>query len=334
MAMNKPLALALTAFFIFAAAALFPTAAQNATVSLLATYGVQIDYNGRILTGDAAPFIVNGRTYVPLRLLMDNFGDKTIAWDAATQKVLISSRLGPMDDMYMQQITLRNLQITDLENRIKTLEAENAKLKGAQDDLAYLEDQMEDLSDELMDHYEDYDGKSFTITVTGNTERIELVVSTRETSWDDFTETEQKDFMKKICNDIWDEFGKATITGFIEDSHDTLAQFKVEPEKSITIIAALDLPELQTELNEDYGNYNAMTIVITLTGNEDKVVMTMTVDDAQWNALTTSAKEDLLDDINDDIWYVLEEADISGTVKDGSTTLSTYHVEADEQVDL
>lgn len=330
--MKKSILLALAVFF--ALSLNLPTAAQGRTMNIPATYGVQIDYNGQILTSSPAPFIVNGSTYVPLRMLMETFGDKNITWDGSSQKVLISSRLGPMDDMYMQQITLRNLQITDLENRIKTLEAENAKLKGAQDDAAYLEGQMEDLSDELMDHYEEYDGKDFTITVSGTTGRIELVVDTKESSWDDFTETEQKEFMKKICNDIWDEFSKATITGFIEDSHDTLAQFKVEPDKSITIVAALDLPELQTELNEDYGNFNAMTIAITLTGNEDKIVMTMTVDDAQWNALTTTAKEDLLDDINSDIWYVLEDADISGTVKDGSTTLTTYHVEADDRVDL
>lgn len=331
--MKKLLALALMALTVLSAVSL-PASAQGNAKNILATYGVQIDYNGRILTGDPAPFIVNGYTYVPLRMVMDNFGDKNIAWDGASQKVLISSRLGPMDDMYMQQITLKNLEITALQNQNKLLVAENAKLKGAQNDLDYVEGQLEDLSEDLTEKYEDYDHKDFTLTITGNEKRIELVVETRESSWDDFTETEQEEFMEAICDDIWEDYSKATITGFIEDNSDTLAQFKVEPDKGVSLTASLDIAELQTDLNDEYGNFNAMTLSITVTGNEDRITMTLTVDDAQWTPLTTAAREDLLDDINRDIWYVLKEADIAGTVKDGSTTLNTYHVEAKDKVDL
>ncbi len=331
--MKKPLILTLIVALVFAAVVL-PASALGTAKSILATYGVQIDYNGRILTGSPAPFIVNGSTYVPLRMLMETFGDKNITWDAASQKVMISSRLGPMDNMYMQQITLQNLEITNLQTQNKQLAAENAKLKNAQNDVDYIEGELEDLSDDLTKLYEDYDGKDFTLTVTGNEQRIELVVDADEHDWDNFTEAEQEDFMEAVCDDIWEDFSKAVITGFIEDNSDTLAQFKVEPDKSVNLVAALDISEIEADLNDDYGDYNSMSIDITLSGNEDKITMAMTVKGTQWNALTTTVKEDLLDDINGDIWYVLEDADINGTIKDGSTTLNSYHVESDDRVDL
>jgi len=50
--------------------------------------GVKIVYNGNELTADKSPYIINDTTYIPLRMLMENFG-KNVFWDSINYRVVI-----------------------------------------------------------------------------------------------------------------------------------------------------------------------------------------------------------------------------------------------------
>jgi|GEM_PF-1846005 len=92
-------------------ASVFSVLAATGTVSLEATYrDIQIFVNGTKQTPTdvngniVEPFIVNGTTYLPVRAISEAL-DKTVAWDAATNSVLITDKKGgqperPSDNGY------------------------------------------------------------------------------------------------------------------------------------------------------------------------------------------------------------------------------------------
>ena len=58
------------------------------SVAALAENEVTVNFNGEKMEFDAAPFIENDRTLVPMRALFEAVGAK-VTWDASTQTVLV-----------------------------------------------------------------------------------------------------------------------------------------------------------------------------------------------------------------------------------------------------
>jgi len=87
-----------------------------------------------------------------------------------------------------------------------------------------------------------------------------------------------------------------------------------------------DIWDLEDQLNDDYGDYRDMEWDITLDGDEDDVEVEIEIDlddyDRDWDRLSTSKKERLIEDICDDILAEYEDAEISGTVSDSSRSSS------------
>ncbi len=199
--------LAVISILIFTS--IFASAASTKKM-LEAYYGVKIQYNGNILTSTNQPFIVNGSTYVPLRMIMDSFGDKSVQWDAANQKVIIANSTSNMEAVYMQQIIDRNKQIDDLKAQIVTLKDDNAYLK---DQINNPDLDIDDLEDDLDDKYEDYDDKNISISLDGDKDKVELTVKIDKSDWDDFSDNQKESFLDKVCEDIWDEADDAEVEG-------------------------------------------------------------------------------------------------------------------------
>lgn len=59
--------------------------------------GVLIEVNGEILQTENEPFIHEGRTYLPLRAVVEALGG-TVAWDATTNKVIVKGKVAATPD--------------------------------------------------------------------------------------------------------------------------------------------------------------------------------------------------------------------------------------------
>lgn len=304
--------------------------ASAATVEqyLKASYGVQILYNNQVLSSTAKPFIVNGTTYVPLRMLMESFGDKQISWDGATSRVIITSGVSQTEAMYMQQITSRNAQITELQNKVKSLEAQ---LATAQSNAS--SGDIDDLEDELNDDYEDFEDLDLSITLSGDKDEIALKISVDESDWDTLSMSEKEDFLQDVCDDIWDEFGDADIDGSVKDGSKALDSFDVEADDDVSL-SDLDLDDLEDALNDDYADYENLDFDFTLSGDDDEITVKVDIDETDWEDLTEAEQLELLQDVADDIWDEAEDADLTFSIKDGSSTIDTINVDAGDDVEL
>lgn len=311
-----------------------PVAAAGTKKALEAYYDVQIEYNSQALNSDTAPFIVDGTTYVPLRMLMNTFGDKQITWDNANRKVVITGTTSQSEQMYNQQITSRNTQITQLQTELAALKAERDSLLDELDDLEDEDLDLDDLEDDLNDDYGDYDDYSIDITIGGDEDDIEVDVDIDNSDWDTLTATEQESLLQHICDDIWNEAEDADITGTITDGSTELGTFTAEAGEDVEADADTDLSDLEDTLNDDYSDYDDITLDISLDGDSDDIELVIEVDEDEWDTLTTTEAESLLQNICDDIWDEYEDASIDGSIEDGSTSLDSFSVDADDDLEL
>lgn len=326
--MKHRIALIALTLILIATLAAPPTLAASTEKYVKAAYGVQILYNNQVLSSTKQPFIVDGTTYVPLRMLMDSFGDKQISWDNASGRVVIASSTSQMEAMYMQQISSRNAQITELQNKIKTLETQLAAAKEAADAV-----DVDDLEDDLNDDYENAESLNLSVALSGDNEEITLKITVDDAKWDALTITKKEGLLQDICDDIWDKAEDAKVTGTIKDGSTTLDSFTVKADADVTLVD-LDLDDLEDELQDDYGDYENFDFDYTLSGDADKITVKIDIDQDDWDDLSTSEKEELLQDICDDLWDEAEDADIAFSIKDGSTTIKTLTVDAGEDVNL
>lgn len=306
-----------------------PAAALTTAKTLQAYYGVKILYNNQVLSGTNQPFIVNGTTYVPLRMLMETFGDKQIAWDGVNNQVIINSSISQLEQQYMQQILSRNKQIEDLEAQVKKLELDNDYLIKEADALD-LEDLENDLDDYYRDYYEDLD---LSVSLSGDKDRITLTLKVDEIDWEDLLVREKERLLQRICDDIWDVAKNADIRGKVKDGSDILSSFSVEADESINL-DEIDIDVLDQYLDDQYGDWSTLDPGIDVTGDTDEIVLTVTVDETKWDGFTNSQQESLIQDICDDIWDEAEDADISVKIKAGDSTLESFKLNPGDDVNF
>lgn len=239
---KKRLSLVLAVTLVFSLCILSAANADTGRVSenVLVYRGVSVQYNGHVLTADQQPYIINNVTYVPLRLLMNNFG-KDISYDNAANKVVIK------DKPAVDTSTIADLkeQIAELEKENAALKKENASLTTKNTSLtnriAALEDddnELTDIEDDLMDDYEDAGDDYFNdddievdISVDGDEDDIEFEISldfSDSDNYDDLTDVSTANFkslMKAVFSDVEKmiedtDYEDADITGYVIDDND------------------------------------------------------------------------------------------------------------------
>lgn len=239
---KKRLSLILVVTMVFSVCVFSAANADTGRVSenVQAYRGVSVQYNGQLLTADQQPYIINNVTYVPLRLLMNNFG-KDISYDNSANKVIIK------DKTSADAATIADLkaQIAKLEKENAELKSENASLTTKNTSLtnriAALEDddnELTDMEDDLMDDYEDagddyFDDKDIEvdISVDGDEDDVEFEISldfSDSDKYDDLTDVSTSNFkslMKAVYSDMEEmiedtDYEDADITGYIEDDSD------------------------------------------------------------------------------------------------------------------
>lgn len=187
-----------------------------------ATYNnVKVKHNGYEVPTTTEPFIVNGTTYIPIRMMADVF-NKNIDWDQATYTVSVTDRDDPTFSTLKSQLASKDATIADLERELRDAKDDLAK----KNDKNSYKDDLDDLEDKIQEKYGDWEDIDWDITLYGDEDDIEITIEFSmdddEDLFEELDEDDLEDFVTKICKMVWndDTFEDADITGTITDSDD------------------------------------------------------------------------------------------------------------------
>ena len=329
---KKTIMLTLAALLIIMSVASAGFASQNKKMLEAWYMNIKIRSNGQEVFTDTAPFIVDGTTYVPVRM-MANIFNKDIEWDPVNYIISVKDKPGSDLNYLNMQLYMKDNEIKYLEDKIKKLEE---KSSGSD---------MDGLEDELNDDYDKYKNVNFDITLSGSekdmTVKIEFDYKKDKTAWNKLTTKNIESYLQGICDDILDEFPKADIEGYFRDSSKTtsgkLYQFTITSKGKVSLDDDdyddddVDLRDLEDELNDIFYDYfDDFKVEIELEGDEDDITFFVYMDynryDDEWDDLRDRDIEYFMEDIYCEIEDVFNKADIAGYVYDwdGTTRLVRY----------
>lgn len=291
--------------------------ASSAVKKVDAQYkNIKIINNSEEVTIDpkAEPFLLNGVTYIPLRMLGELY-NKNVQWNGVSNTIMIKDITPPISQGTVNALTA---QIKAKDTQIAQLQAEITKLKESQK-AGNIDDLEKQLNDDYYDYYDDLD--DVEITLSGDKNKIDARIDVNTKDWNSLTSSEKTKFLQAITDDILDEFEDADIKGTIKDadsSSNQLASFTIDSSDKVRLTTSTtDLGDLEDDLNDDYYDTDGIDdIDISLDGDEDDIDLTVEVNGDDWDDLDDDDKLDFLQDIVDDILYEFEDAEIDGTVED------------------
>lgn len=209
---------------------LIPTSSQAATgtKNLQAKYNnIKVIYNGAAVPTTIEPFIVNGTTYIPLRMMADVFS-KDVAWDGTKYTITVKDKA---NSQHANELAARDAQIRSLQNTIDSLNKEISDLKNGKknnnnkksDDI---QDALDDLEKDLNSEYDDYESLEWDISLSGDEDDIDVEIAIDlddyKDEFEDLSQSDLENLVENIIKDIWDDndFEDADIKGEIVDSSD------------------------------------------------------------------------------------------------------------------
>jgi hypothetical protein len=292
---------------------------------------IKIINNSQEVTIDpkAEPFLLNGVTYIPLRMLGELY-NKNVQWNGTSNTIMIKDITTPISQT---TVDILNAQIKAKDTQIAQLQAEINKLKESQK-VGNLDDLEDQLNDDYYDYYDDLD--DVEITLSGDKDDIDIRIDVNAMDWNLLSSSEKTNFLQDIIDDIFDEFEDADLTGTIKDADNSkqLATFDTDSQDKVKLTAvASDIEDLEDELNDDYYDTDGIDdIYISLDGDEDDIDLTIEVNVDDWDDLDEDDKLDFLQDIVDDILYEFEDAEIDGTIEDedNGDRLDTFYADGSD----
>jgi TolA-binding protein len=297
---------------------------------------IRIFSNGQQVTGDKQPMLVNGTTYVPLRML-GNIFNKNVAWDNNAYAVLLTDKPDSSAQKYQEQIkqleaTVSQLkaQLADRDGQIIVLKAQIAAMQAKEEEVT----DIDDLEDQLNEDYGEYEDIEFDITLSGDeddvTVKIEVDLDDYQDEWDALDSDDIESYLQDIVDDILSEYEDADIEGYIEDvaGDEELVSFTVDSRGNVDMeFAAADLDDLENELEDYYldyfeDDYGFEFDSIVLEGDKDEITFTVYLDydyyESEWGDVSDSEIDDFMAEIYDDIADEYEDADIYGYIIDSN----------------
>lgn len=292
--------------------------AADTVANLKAYYrNIKVFKNGAQVQFSSEPFIVDGTTYVPLRDISQML-DKDVTWDGTSYNIGINDRPGFNPNELYNQVISQQQTITQLEAKIKTLEAGSGNTSNITS--------IKEMEKYLNKEYGIYKKIYFDIDLseTKSKIKVEIFVDLDEdySRWNDLTSKEIESYLQDIVDDISDAFPDQTISGYIEDSADDeeLLSFtvsskgKVSTSKYSSSSSSSDIDDMEYDLDKAYAGKNGIESV-ELYKSGSKLYLTLYVDKSDWNYLSYSKQDGILEDMYDDIRYYFDET-IDGEIVD------------------
>lgn len=303
---------------------------------------IKLVVNGQVLQTAEEPFIINGRTYVPLRVVGEALG-AWVDWNENTSVVTIAGRSGNTAALEAQ-LQQKDIQIAQLQQQLE----EAKKGSSTSGTLASLE---KDLN---RDYAKLKKVGIDDISLSGDKDDVDLEIEVDlddyEKDWKSLTDKDIKGWVEDICEEIQDYYSDDTyVTGEIIDidSNSTLVTFNKKGTKSLSITykdskfrKGGKLSDLQADLEEDYDELGDVEIEdIILYGDEDDVDVEIEVDlddyGSEWEDLSDKDIERWLEDICDDIQdFYSEDTEITGEIWDADSGAILVEFDKDGDDDL
>ena len=316
----------LTVVLVLAVAAGVSAATGTKSVSAIFR-NIKIVADDKVIQTESEPFIVNGRTFVPLRAISEALG-AWVDWNQATSTVTVKSGSPAEVEALQVQLIQKDLRIAELEAQLEG--------KGSESDgkLADLE------SDLIKDYKKLEDVKIEDISLSGDADKVTATIDVDlydyDDEWEDLTDSQIKSWVTKVVKDIQSFYDEDTyVTGKIrdDDSGDTLVNFSKDGTKSLSISYKDDdyrngssgsgkIADLEDELFSDYRKLEGVRLSdIGLSGSKSKVTVEIEVDlgfyDKEWADLSNSTIKSWLQDICDDIQdFYNDDTQITGEIID------------------
>lgn len=289
-------------------------AAGGTTKSIKAIFSnIQLfDSKGQIIPSDSEPFIVNGRTFVPLRAIVEALG-VNVDWDPATNNITIGAVKNAMQEKDIQIAQLQ-LKIAELQAQLDGNSSSSSSSSSSSDDA-----DIKDLEKDLEDDYDKLEGiKIKDISLSGDerkvTVTIKLSVEKSDDEWEDLSKKDIEDWLEDLCDDIQKFYDDDTdISGKIKDEDNkTLVDFSKDGDDDVEVeIEGGDktVDEVEDYLKEN-AEYSVDGVDFEISSinyrSSDKIDVTLTAtEDA--SDLSTSDIKELVKDAGEDIAETFEE---------------------------
>lgn len=311
----------------------FSSYGASATKTLQALYGTsKIIINGKDVTQTIEPFIVDGTTYIPLRVVANTF-NKKVDWNPLTSTAYITDDLTQVNEHFQAEILKRDVEIMNLQSRLKQLEKEVESKK---------EISLSDLEKQLNKDYGEYKDIEFDISLSGSASKVNVKIDVDlydyKKEWNGLSSSKRESYLQDIVDDVLEAYDGANVYGSIKDidAKKTILEFtttskgvvKIEKESSTS---TKTISKLEKELDDEYYDYfKGIDLYIDLEGDEDDIEFYAELDydkhGSAWNRLSDSEVKKFMSYIYDDIEDELRDAKIKGYVYDtyDSENLATY----------
>jgi len=293
--------------------------------------GVKVFLNGTEVINTDQPLIINDRTYVPLRMIMELVGSN-VTWDSANYRVMLSGTSTAAKDT---EIAALKKQITQLENEIAALEDDT----GA--DLDEIEADLLDIFEDAGEDYFDDDYIDVSLSLSGDED--DIAYSTKlefgsKSSYEDLSDADEsdiEDFLDAVEDELTDaldgtDFEDADITGKLADENDSKLYVKYNGSSYTYSWGTDDLNDIEDDVNYTfrsagytYFDDSAVDVKISLSGDDEDITYDIEIDASYAtdydvdNKLDTDnidwLEENVISEIEDEIDGTdFKDADISG----------------------
>ncbi|WP_164985203.1 stalk domain-containing protein [Ammoniphilus sp. CFH 90114] len=289
---------------------------------------IKILYNNNQVVSTLEPFIIAGTTYLPLSMMADVF-NKNVYWDGSTKTISVTDKANPQLEQLRVELATKNTNIADLTAQLSSKDTRIADLEKRLESREYDEADLEELEEELNDEYGEWEDMDFRISIDGDEDDIDVEIKVDlddyDEEWSDLSNREIEGFVEDILDDIWNEYDDADISGSIIDrsENEEVVEFSGEDgDVDVDITRSGDrLSDLEDDLKDTYEDYfDDIRLTVYLNGSTDDVQFVINVAyqsyKEEWDDLTESEIDRLLDDVADDIADEFEDADIEGYIYD------------------
>lgn len=216
------------------ATTLIPTSshAAIATKNLQAKYNnIKVIYNGVAVPTTTEPFIVNGTTYIPLRMMADVFS-KDVAWDGKSYTITVKDK---PNSQHANELAARDAQIRSMQGTIDSLNKEISDLKNSKSnkDNDDIDDDLDDLESHLDDEFEDFKEIDWKFKLSGDEDDIDVEIEVDlddfQDEYDELDDSDFEELVEDVVKEIWEEFDDADIDGeIVDEDGDNLHDFSAD----------------------------------------------------------------------------------------------------------
>lgn len=287
--------------------------AANTMKTLQAYYrNITIFRNGTQASFSHEPFIVDGTTYVPVRDMSQLLG-KTVTFNPQTYRIDITDTPDANTVALQTKMIQQEIEITNLNNKIKELEAKLAEKTSTEVSKSTLSEMQKYLNN----NYDEFRNVEFEFELSSkkNTITVGMFVDLDydEAAWNKITNNQLKGFIQDVVDEIEEEFDY-DVEGFIEDiaSDEELVGFYLDNRGNLVVdyegvgsgSSSTTLTRMASLLNNEYKKTSNGITNIKLSITRGDIYLDVYVTTKTWNGLSENTQMFLLEDMYD---YIRDE---------------------------